>query len=232
MFNDDPQNAIKGGLSVGIPGEIKGYWEAHQRFGKLAWKQLFEPSIKLAREGWKVSKFLARRIEVSESFILNDPTWSRTFTVDGRLLREGDYISRPILAKTLEAIAEQGEQLFYNGWIAEALVKTIRENGGIATIEDFHNYTSQSELPLIGSYRGMNVITAPPPASGAVLLSILNIVENYDFSNRTALNIHRMVEAFKFSYAKRCFIGDPVDVLFVNLDDISKYITNCKENHQ
>jgi gamma-glutamyltranspeptidase/glutathione hydrolase/leukotriene-C4 hydrolase len=128
MFLKDPLSSIWGGLAVGVPGEIRGLAEAHRRWGKLPWRDIFEPSVKLATR-FRVTKMLAERLQVSRGskysfvdlmalqaagmFMVNDPDWAPIFAPDGALAREGDYISREVYSKTLEAIARDGPDAFY-----------------------------------------------------------------------------------------------------------------------
>lgn len=140
MYVGHPEKAQIGGLAVGVPGELKGYYEAWKLMGVLSWKQLIEPSVKLAREGWIVNPWLARRILSCRDLILKDSKWSRTYAPNGRWLVAGDVIRRPIYANTLQEIAEQGPDVFYKGWMAKKIVDTVREAGGILTLQDMERY--------------------------------------------------------------------------------------------
>ena len=135
MFIDDPLLARSGGLSVCIPGELRGLEEAHRRWGKLPWKTLLEPNIALAK-GWRIGSELERRMQVSFSspllgktklhksysnLLLTNPDWSAIFAPDGHLLKEGDIISRINLSKTLSHIAKQGPGAFYKVWLCTYL---------------------------------------------------------------------------------------------------------------
>jgi gamma-glutamyltranspeptidase len=181
----------------------------------LPWKRLFEPSIRLSRGGWKINENFAKKIKAHEEEILARPMLKKILAPNGRLVELGETISRPMYAQTLQEVAENGTEVFYNGWIAKSLVETVQGDGGILTLDDFINYRTVTELPLVGSYRGMDIYTAPPPASGTVLLSALNILENFnDFKELTPQNAHRMIEAYKFAYAQRGFLGDPIDVIY------------------
>lgn len=146
---------------MGVPGELRGFQEAHARFGKLPWDALIQPSIKLARDGWTVSKIFARKIS-KQSWILDDPIMSRVLAPKGILLKEGDRISRPVYANTLASLAHEGPDVFYNGWIADEIINSIQAKGGIMTHDDLKEYSIVTSLPMVGTYRGMNIITAPP----------------------------------------------------------------------
>ncbi|KAK9765344.1 hypothetical protein K7432_006396 [Basidiobolus ranarum] len=211
MYKDNPKLAQHGGLAVGIPGELRGFEEAHKRYGKLPWKRLFEPSIKLSREGFRVTSELAKRIEIMKPQISKIPSFLEVFAPNGEFFKEGDIMKRESFANTLETVARKGAKAFYNGPIAESLVKEIQRTGGIIELEDFSNYRAHIRVPMVGYYRGHKIITAPPPASGAILLSILNILEGYslDRDSLTSLHAHHILESFKFGYAQRTELGDP-----------------------
>ncbi|RCI04731.1 hypothetical protein CU098_005198 [Rhizopus stolonifer] len=190
MFVHDPMLARIGGLSVGIPGEIRGLELAHKRHGKLPWATLFEPSIRLADDGFKTTDLLSIRIEPA---------------------KKGDVIRRPKLAQTLDKIAKNGANSFYEGEIAESLVKKIQSTGGIATLDDFKNYKPVIRPTISTYYNGRKITTCSEPTSGRVLLSMLNLVERFQFKTDglTGLNVHRLIEAFKFGFAFRTELGDP-----------------------
>jgi gamma-glutamyltranspeptidase/glutathione hydrolase/leukotriene-C4 hydrolase len=164
MYKHDPSKAQVGGLAVGVPGELKGYYEAYKKFGKLPWKDLIQPSIDLCRRGWIITSHFAKRIGLYAKEIENHPIMSRVLAPNGTILKAGDWMNRPVYARTLEAIANEGIDVFYKGWIAKELVKTVQDLGGILTLEDLASYHVEVGVPLRGTYRGMNIITAPPPA--------------------------------------------------------------------
>ncbi|KAF9929198.1 hypothetical protein BGZ67_006452 [Mortierella alpina] len=213
MFKKDPVLAQRGGLAVAIPGEIRGLELAHTRHGKLSWERLFEPSVKLARYGWAVGPELARRISLVKDMIETDPDWSHVYaSKEGVALREGDWIRREALADTLETVGRNGADAFYKGQIAKDIVDHVRKNKGILTMDDMRKYTALIKEPVVGYYQGRKVYTAPAPASGPVLISILNILERYNVGKSASsadLDTHHLVEAMKFGYAQRTELGDP-----------------------
>ncbi|KAK9717980.1 hypothetical protein K7432_005839 [Basidiobolus ranarum] len=214
MFENDPLLAQVGGLAVGVPGELRGFELAHRKYGRLPWKKLFEPSIKLSREGFRVTSELAKRIEIMKPYISKSESFKAVFAPNGEFVKEGDFMKRETFADTLEIVANEGADAFYEGPIAQSLVKEIQRTGGIVELEDFKSYRALIRPPLVGNYRGHKIFTAPPPASGAVLLSVLNILEGYpiDQDGLTPLHAHHIVEAFKFGYAQRTELGDPTFV--------------------
>ncbi|KAH9992573.1 nucleophile aminohydrolase [Russula vinacea] len=200
MYKKHPINARFGGLSVGVPGEVRGLAEAHMRWGKLPWRRLVQPSADIA-SGWAVGKELGLRIHRSEyrSLFLKHPDWRHVFAPDGVLLKEGDIIRNLNLSRTLGLIAERGADAFYQGEVADAIISKIHAEGGIMTHGDLLNYQVNVSRALEGTYRGLKVYTSHAPTSGPVLLHMLNLLENYDLptEGRTEVNVHRLVEAMK-----------------------------------
>ncbi|KAG0253204.1 hypothetical protein DFQ27_007614, partial [Actinomortierella ambigua] len=224
MYTQNPMLAQRGGLSVAVPGEIRGLEIAHKRYGKLPWERLFSPSVKLAREGWLVGPELARRIQLAKELMEKEPDWSEVFAPKGTALREGELIQRKALANTLETIAKEGADAFYTGKIAQSMVDHVRKHGGILNMKDMAGYRALVKEPLVGFYQGRKVYTTPAPTSGPVLLSLLNILERYDLGrDRTLdpLEVHRIIEAMKFGYAQRTDLGDPD---FTDLESTVKHI--------
>ncbi|KAH7879098.1 gamma-glutamyltranspeptidase [Lentinula edodes] len=210
MFDNGKRNLSESqGLSMTIPGELAGLQMAHNEWGAMAWRDLVVPNAELAM-GWTVDKELARRIQWFPDLFLNDPDFREIFAPNGTLLKEGDPIERNNYAFTLLEVAKGGADAFYNGTsISEALVAKVNETGGHATVEDFKNYRPLMYRSLEGSYRGKKLYTARAPSSGPVLLHMLNLMEGYNFTRRSGLDTHRMVEAMKFGNAEKSRMSDP-----------------------
>ncbi|KAF5348631.1 hypothetical protein D9758_006855 [Tetrapyrgos nigripes] len=208
MFPPGSNLSQIGGLSVAVPSELRGLEEAHRRWGSLPWKRLVQPSVDLSA-GWEVDVELSRRIPLFPDLMLNNPDWSAIFAPHGAFLKEGEMIYRTNLSKTLSVIANEGPDAFYKGPIADSIVRKIQESGGIMTHADLENYQVKVYRSLKGTYLDKIIYTPDAPTSGPVIQHMLNLVEKYDFAERTGLNTHRLVEAMKFGFSARTRISDP-----------------------
>lgn len=235
MYVEDRASSKFGGKAIGIPGEIRGLWEAHQRFGKLPWKTLFQPAIKMCLEGYPLAPDTANAIHGSAEIIkanfseLKDFLWNKE---TNNWFKEGEIIKNPRLAKTLQKIADNGVDEFYTGELANEIVADIQDAGGNITLEDLKNYRARVEpavtMLTTDGYRGFST---PLPSSGAVYLYMLNILEGY---NMTKANLqdtkssvktyHEIIEAMKFAYAVRSKMGD--DMFLSNMTQLVKNITD------
>ncbi|KAF8586715.1 gamma-glutamyltranspeptidase [Ramaria rubella] len=208
MFSHDPRLSKYGGLSVGVPGELRGLAEAHRRWGTIPWKRLVKPVAQLA-EGWEVGRELESRIQRHSELMLGNPDWSAIFAPHGYVLRQGDLIRRMNLARTLHTIAEEGAEAFYKGPILNALLKKIHETGGVLTANDFAQYTPKVTPALQGSYKNRRVYTTQAPSSGPVLLHMLNLLERFDDNDDVGkgLKLHRFVETMKTKICDPAFVN-------------------------
>eukprot|EP00794_Sanderia_malayensis_P013924 gene13924-15375_t len=215
LFKGNPENGIKGGLGVAIPGELRGIELAHKKYGKLPWKRLFQPSIKLARYGFVVPETLSIATHKWSADVLKEKCMRNLYAPNGTLKQAGEKIINLELADTLEIIANAGNaDPFYSGQIADIIEEDVQEKGGILTIDDLKFYKAISRKPIktkLGSYTMLNT---PAPASGPILALIMNILKGYSMDNadlqeNPALVYHRIIEAFKYAYARRTLLADP-----------------------
>jgi gamma-glutamyltranspeptidase/glutathione hydrolase len=204
-------------LSVGVPGTVAGLFHAWTDYGRLPWKQLVAPAILLAREGFMVSDGLARALRAELPRMKAYPASIAQFSRAGVPYEMGDLLKQEDLAKTLERIAEKGARGFYEGETAELVEKEMKARGGLITREDLRRYTIYRRPPLVGSYRGYEVLTAPPPSSGGVaLVQCLNLLEGYDVGAMgfgSSRYLHHVAEALRRAFADRArYLGDPLFV--------------------
>lgn len=212
-------------LAAAIPAELKGYGELHRRYGRVPWKTIIQPTIDLCRSGIVVRKYLFDILKRFEKVIVNSPSLVEVFInpKTGRLFNVGDRIKRPKLAESLEIIANEGPDTMYtaNGTLANLMVDEIHELGGIITMEDLIKYEVEWKAPVTTKLKGNYTLhSVPLPATGAILAMILNIMNGYE-TEHSADYIHRLVEAFKFSYAQRTQLGDTnaSETLYTQLAD-------------
>ncbi|KAE8775107.1 Gamma-glutamyltranspeptidase 1 [Hordeum vulgare] len=224
MYGGNDTLKARGALSIGVPGEIAGLYEAWKRHGKLPWKELVLPAAKLAR-AFRVSPYLHMQMKATEAGILGNAGMRAVYASDGALLKVGDVCRNGKLAWTLQAVAERGPAAFYGGSVADLLVKDVKEAGGIMTKEDLEKYQIKVRRPLSQSVMGLTVLSMPPPsAGGAGLMLVLNILAQYGVSGISgSLGIHRLVESLKHYMAVKMNLGDPdfVDVGAVVSDMLS-----------
>lgn len=200
--------------SVGVPGTVKGLYLAWQEHGKLPWKRLVKPAVQLAKKGFVVTDGLAKSLKRAMPRLERYPTSKAQFTNKGKSFEAGDILRQGDLAKTLARIATKGPDGFYKGKTAELIVKEMKANGGLITLEDLASYEAKKRKPVIGSYRGYEIISMPPPSSGGTaLIEMLNILEGFDLTESgfgTTKTLHNMTESMRRAYADRAkFIGDP-----------------------
>src|SRR6266700_2506261 len=217
MYLDAQGNVIEdasvaGYKAIGVPGSVAGMAYAQQKFGKLSLQQVIAPAIKLAREGFALAWEDARDLR-SDKYLSRFPESHRIFQRNGNYYKPGEILSQPELARTLERIAANPDE-FYHGAMARELAASIQKGGGLITAEDLAHYEVKERKPIRGTYRGYEIISAPPPSSGGIaLLEILNILEGYDLAklgNRSAQSVHLTLEAFRRAFFDRAeFLGDP-----------------------
>src|SRR5712671_803110 len=217
MYLDAQGNVIEdasvvGYKAIGVPGSVAGMVYAEQKYGRLSLKQVIAPAIRLARDGYVLTWEEARDLQ-HDKYLGKFPESRRIFQRDGNYYKPGEVFQQPDLARTLERIAEKPDD-FYHGAMARELAAALQKGGGLITAEDMAQYEVKEREPVRGTYRGYEVISAPPPSSGGtVLIESLNILEGYDLAklgNRSAQSIHFTTEAFRRAFFDRAeFMGDP-----------------------
>ncbi|HRE20197.1 MAG TPA: gamma-glutamyltransferase [Rhabdaerophilum sp.] len=212
----DPAKSRDSGLSVGVPGTVRGLALAHEKYGsgKLTLADLIEPAIRLARDGFEVEDDLADSLPGAVAKFVRHPASAAIFLREGKPLAVGERLVQADLAGTLDVIAKGGPDAFYTGRIATAIAASVRSAGGVMTEADLAAYRAVVRAPVKGSYRGYEIASMPPPSSGGVhLVQILNVLEGYDLAKLgagSAAGLHLMAEAMKPAYADRAtFLGDP-----------------------
>ncbi|XP_036221014.1 glutathione hydrolase 1 proenzyme [Bactrocera oleae] len=203
---------VNGARAGAVPGEVLGYWEMHRKYGRLPWKVLFQPTIKLCKEGHWVSRYLAAAIQSRLTEIRNEPSMSEIFLKeDGTPFVEGDYMKRIQLGITLEKIAENGAgELYGGGEVGKLFIEDIEELGGIITEDDLKNYKVRWEDTnhiIANVTGGYTLYTTPLPSSGAVLAFMLNVLTD-SYTDNEEIYWQRVVETFKHAYGQRTNLGD------------------------
>lgn len=204
----------EGGKAAGVPGEVAGLLYALEKYGTMTREQVIRPAVNLAKNGFIVTPTLSGDMKSQFDKLEKYPETAKVFLNEEGLPYEvGDKFVNKDMAKTLEIIIKKGKDGFYKGEVAEAIVKTLNKYDGVFTMEDLANYKPTVKKPVIGNYRGYEIISSPSPSSGgAIVIEILNILENF---NVGALQVnspeylHLFSEAYKLAYADRAkYMGD------------------------
>ncbi|MDA9750901.1 gamma-glutamyltransferase [Gammaproteobacteria bacterium] len=208
-----------GPLPVSVPGAVDGWIKLHERFGNIDFKNLFDPTIKYAQEGFPVTETIAYYFERSKSRYLDFPNFKETWMQSGDTPKKGEIFKNLDLAKTLEEISKTKRKSFYEGRLAKEIARFIKDQGGFLSFEDMSNYQSEWVEPVSSNYRGYDVWELPPNGQGIAALQILNILEGFDLKAmglNSAEYVHHFVEAKKIAFADRAkYYADPK---FNNID--------------
>lgn len=220
MFQDEYGNLIKGanhyGLkSVGVPGTVAGLYMAHKKYGVLPWKDLVQPAVDLAENGFEMTWALygwAKKIETwdaSKDILVN---YFRN--EKGEIIQPGEIWKQTTLANTLKLIRDKGEDGFYKGFVASEIVNYMKENGGIITLKDLAKYEAVEREALKGSYKEYEIIAMPPPSSGGVaLIEMMNLMEQANLDSiefNSTEYVHLLAEVMRRAFADRAeHLGDP-----------------------
>ena len=210
----DPEKSGVGYLVIGVPGTVRGFWEASQRFGTMEWAELVEPAVTLARDGFVVDEYLSESLKGQARDMERFPEFGLVYRKeDGSYYEPGETMILPDLSWTLEQVRDNGAAGFYRGEVAERLVDDLQANGGIITLDDLAEYTAPVREPIQGTYRGYDVYGMPPPSSGGTtVVQVLNVLENYDLGGgerRYVGTIHLLAEAIRIGFYNRAkYLGD------------------------
>ena len=207
------RDSIEGWRSSGVPGTVRGFELALSKYGKRSWNDDLGPAIELATKGFPVSYALSQSLRISRS-LGTSPDSKRIFQKNGAFFDVGDLLVQPELAQTLERIARNGANEFYEGETAQRLAREMSSHGGLISLSDLKGYRAIERTPLQGTYKGYTILTAPPSSSGGIaLLEMLGILEgtNYERGGAgSASAIHYFAEAMRRAYADRNeYVGDP-----------------------
>jgi gamma-glutamyltranspeptidase / glutathione hydrolase len=205
-----------GYLAPGVPGTVRGLALAHKKFGKLSWKRLVDPAVALARDGFLLHPALARSLngQLSAEMGRFPSSVAAYGKPGGGQWQAGDRIVLTDLARTLAAIADDGPDAFYKGWIADRLAADMAENGGLITKDDLEKYEAKERAPVRGTFNGFEIISmAPPSSGGTALIEMLNILETLGIQKlrpHTAEAAHLQIEAMRRAFLDRArHLGDP-----------------------
>ncbi|KAG5877461.1 hypothetical protein JTB14_024994 [Gonioctena quinquepunctata] len=228
MFSGHPELSQTGGLSVAVPGEIRGYWEAYKKFGGgVPWEDLPKSAIKQCQSGIYLNGFEEKVMYNAKEALYSDPELRKIFIDPSTncTRKEGQYYKRQKLAETLRIVAKEGADALYNGSLTKDFVKDIQDHGGIITLEDMANYRPKWKTPVHGKYHDLELFSAPAPSSGPLLLYMLNILDGFiNLEEPFSLtNYQRKAETLKFAYGTRTKMGDPD---YTNIQEILANISS------
>ena len=224
-----------GMLPISVPGTVDGWFEMHDKFGKMPMNNILKPAIDYANDGFPVSELISYYWQRSVPKLSVQPgSFKTSFTIDGKAPRKGQIFKNPELANTLSLLAEQGRSVFYQGEIADKIARFMAANGGYISRADLANHSSTWVEPVSTNYRGYDVFELPPNGQGIAALQMLNMLEPYNLSKMgflSAQTLHVMTEAKKLAFEDRAkFYADPdfFDVPLAGLID-KKYAMERKK---
>eukprot|EP00794_Sanderia_malayensis_P013925 gene13925-15376_t len=215
FYDSDRSHMSTNGMAVGVPSEVKGLRAAWEQFGVVKWSTLIQPSIDLARNGFKASQHLAHYANHKLKLIKDETLRALITQKDGSNITTDTIIRRPNYAQTLEIIRDRPDD-FYTGNLAQTIVHDIKQKGGSMTLDDLENYQVVEREVISMPLGDLTLHTIPLPSGGPILKHILSICKGFQFTiddlqtiDQSVLTYHRIVEAFKMSYAYRPFLSDP-----------------------
>ena len=212
LFKGINHNSLK---TVGVPGTVAGLYMAHQKYGKLPWKELVQPSIDLAKNGFVMSWDLYEdALFLNEDAKPTDFMYSYFRNSNGEITKPGEVWKQPSLAKSLKLIRNKGHDGFYKGEIAHEIENYMKKNGGLITKTDLEKYTAIERKPIKGTYKEFEIYSMPPPSSGGVaLVEMMNMLELVDLDSiefNSTDYVHLIAEVMRRAFADRAeYLGDP-----------------------
>lgn len=202
-----------GPLPVSVPGAVDGWFELHQKFGKLPMAKILQPAIDYAEQGFPVTELIAHYLRLSGERLKKYPGFKDVYMASGAMPKKGEIFKNPALANTLRLIAKNGRDEFYKGSTAKEIARFMQANGGYLSVQDLASHHSDWVTPVSSNYRGYDVWELPPNGQGIAALQILNVMELYDvkaMGSGSVDYIHTFVEAKKLAFADRAkFYADP-----------------------
>ncbi|MDQ2665062.1 MAG: gamma-glutamyltransferase [Gemmatimonadota bacterium] len=201
-------------VSVGVPGTVAGFALAHGKYGRADWKQLVDPAVRLAGDGFDLPTGLARSLAGASKYLGKYPASVAAYYRNGTPYGAGEHFRQPDLAASLTRIRDNGADGFYRGETARLLAAEMRRGGGLITEADLASYVAKERAPIRGRYRGYEIISMPPPSSGGVaIVEMLNILEGYDLTaagHNSPQYVHLVTEAMRRAFLDRAkYMGDP-----------------------
>ena len=195
-----------GPLPVSVPGCVDGWFELHNKFGKIKMRDILNPTIKYAEDGFPVTELVSYYMDVASDNFKNYPNFKETFFIDDSTPLKGQVFKNPDLANTLRTIVKSGKKGFYEGEIAHRIANFVQDQGGFLSYDDLKNHKSEWIEPVSTNYRGFDVWELPPNGQGIAALQILYLLDGYDIRSMgfgSAVYIHHFVEAKKIAFADR-----------------------------
>ena len=195
-----------GPLPVSVPGCVDGWFELHNKFGKIKMRDILNPTIKYAENGFPLTELVSYYMDVASDNFKDYPNFKETYFIDDSTPKKGQIFKNPDLANTLRTIVKSGKKGFYEGEIAHRIANFVQDQGGFLSYDDLKNHKSEWIEPVSTNYRGFDVWELPPNGQGIAALQILNLLEGYDIRSMgfgSADYIHHFVEAKKIAFADR-----------------------------
>jgi len=198
---------------VAVPGTVAGLWEAHHRYGKLPWKVVVDPAVRMAKAGVVLSDDEANALNGERKAMLADPGAAKAFfKKDGSSYQPGERLPQPDLAWSLAQIRDKGVDAFYKGEVGKRMVAGVKAGGGVISMDDLAAYKANVSPPIWGKYRGYKIAYMPPTASGVTLAEVMNILETFpmkDLGSNSVASLHVLSEAMKIGWTDRQYVGGP-----------------------